>query len=93
MPEPERWAAWLQKYGEFWSKELISKNIFMKIRCPVLLLSGELDPNAPLDTVLAAYREIPDARLAISPGAPHQCFLTHFDAVWAIVRPYVKMRA
>ena len=90
-PEPERWASWLVKYGEFWSKELISKNIFMKIRCPVLLISGELDPNAPLDTVLATYREIPEAHLAIIPQAPHQCFLTHFDVVWASIRPYVGL--
>ena len=63
----------------------------MQIKAPVLLMSGELDGNAPLDTVLAAYREVPDAGLAIIPGAGHPCFLTHFDAVWSAMRRFISM--
>ena len=56
-------------------------------------MAGELDGNAPLDTVLATYREVPDAGLAIIPGAGHPCFLTHFDAVWSAMRRFFGMWA
>lgn len=91
MPEPERWAAWLKSFGDFFNRETISKNLFMKIKCPVLLIVGELDPNAPMNTVLSAYQQIPNARLAVIPGAGHACFQSHFAAVWEIVRPHVSM--
>ncbi|MDO5532283.1 alpha/beta fold hydrolase [Sutterella sp.] len=90
-PDKARWKAWLKDYGAFYSGLLVSKNIFMRIKAPVLLVSGELDGNAPLDTVLAAWREIPEARLAIIPGAPHPCFITNFDAVWAGVKPFLGL--
>lgn len=54
-------------------------------------MAGELDGNAPLDTVLATYREVPDAGLVIIPGAGHPCFLTHFDAVWSAMRRFIGM--
>ena len=54
-------------------------------------MAGELDGNAPLDTVLATYREVPDAGLAIIPGAGYPCFLTHFDAVWSAMRRFIGM--
>ena len=91
MPEPARRSEWLRAYGDFWTQEKISKNVFMQIKAPVLLMAGELDGNAPLDTVLAAYREVPDAGLAIIPGAGHPCFLTHFDAVWSSMRRFIGM--
>lgn len=90
MPEPERLQAYWDNLAEFYNNLLLAdKKLFNRIGCPLLLISGELDPNAPLDTVIAAYRMIPDSRLAIIAGAPHQVFITHFAAVWANIEPFL----
>lgn len=89
-PEPEKLQAFLNKYYEFFSNELISKELFNSIKCPVLVVAGELDKNAPLDTVINAYKMIPNAQLAIIANAPHQVFITNFDAVWANIEPFLK---
>lgn len=90
MTEPARWDAWLRAYGDFFSRLTVSKETFMSIRCPVLVMAGERDLNAPLATVIAAYNQIPDARLAIIQGAGHGCFLENFAAVWANIEPFLK---
>ena len=60
------------------------------IKCPVLVMAGELDANAPLKTVIAAYEMIPHAQLSIIPAAPHPVFLVNFPAVWASIVPFLK---
>ncbi len=90
MPEPERWQEMLRMYEAMWNSTVVSKEIFSKIKCPVLLINGERDQNSPLLTALAAYYELPDARLSIIPSAPHQCFVTNFEAVNAVVKPFVE---
>ena len=56
----------------------------------MLVLAGEKDMNAPLDTVIAAYKMLPNAQLAIIPGAPHPAFVVNFDAVWASIAPFLE---
>lgn len=91
MPEPQRLQEYWQALPTFYNDLMIAdKALFNSIQCPVLLISGELDPNAPLDTVLAAYRMIPNSRLAIIAGAPHQAMVTHFPAVWANIKPFLN---
>jgi predicted alpha/beta-hydrolase family hydrolase len=41
------------------------------IRCPVLLLSGEADPMAPVAELRKAVRQLADARLVTFPGLGH----------------------
>jgi uncharacterized protein len=42
-----------------------------RIACPVLLLSGEADPMAPIDRLREAVRLLPDARLVTFPKLGH----------------------
>jgi predicted alpha/beta-hydrolase family hydrolase len=42
-----------------------------RIRCPVLVLSGESDPFAGLDLLRTAVRRLPDARLVTWPRVGH----------------------
>ena len=42
-----------------------------RIRCPVLLLSGESDPFAKIDLLREQVRILPDARLHTYPGVGH----------------------
>lgn len=92
MPEPERLQAYWNDFYAFYNRVKVSKELFGSIHCPVLVLAGENDPNAPLATVLAAYQMIPDSRLAIIAGAGHPAFIDNFAAVWANVRPFVLER-
>ena len=42
-----------------------------RITCPVLIITGDRDPVAPLEDALDMYRTIPDAGLWIIPHAAH----------------------
>ncbi len=89
MPEPERWPEMLRMFDAFWNSAVISKDLFMKVRCPVLVMAGERDSHSPLMTTVAAYHELPDAQLSVIPGAGHACFLENFDAAWTALRPFL----
>jgi len=89
MPEPNRFEEWLTTMNQYYNTLAIGKETFTAIKCPVLVMSGELDQNAPLKSVLAAYEMIPHAQLSIIPNAPHPVFLTNFQAVWESVVPFL----
>jgi pimeloyl-ACP methyl ester carboxylesterase len=57
-----------------------------------MVMAGELDQNAPLKTVIAAYEMIPHAQLSIIPNAPHPAFLVNFPAVWASITPFLNIK-
>lgn len=89
-PQPERFDEWLLSVNCYYSTVSIGKPILGKIQCPVLVMAGEKDQNAPLKTVIAAYEMIPKAQLSIIPGAPHPAFLTNFPAVWVSMLPFLR---
>ena len=66
-----------------------SKKLFSSIRCPVLIMSGERDQNAPLATVIAAHQMIPNSQLSVIPNAGHVVFFQNFPAVWASIKPFL----
>ena len=76
----------------YYNSITVGKEIFGAIKCPVLVMAGENDGNAPLKTVIAAYEMIPHAELSIIPAAPHPVFLVNFPAVWESMKPFLKMR-
>jgi len=65
-------------------------DLFGTIHCPVLVMAGERDLNAPLATIIAAYQMIPNSQLSIIPNAPHPVFLMNFPAVWESIMPFLK---
>ena len=90
MPEPKRFDEWLVTLNKYYNSLNIGKETLGAIRCPVLVMAGELDQNAPLKTVIAAYGMLPKAQLSIIPNAPHPAFLVNFPAVWASMTPFLK---
>ncbi len=68
----------------------MSRTDFAHIQTPTLLLAGEKDQNAPLDTVLAAYRAMPKAQLAIVANAPHGVLQSDFSAAWAMIDKFLR---
>ena len=90
MPEPGRWQELWTQMADFYNSMTASKALFNSIKCPVLLVSGELDRNAPLPTIINAYNMIPNCQLSIVPNAGHVVFLENWQAVWASVAPFLK---
>ena len=91
-PEPEKLPDFLNRYYAFFNSVKVGKDLFNSIKCPVLLIAGELDANAPLDTVISAYKMLPNAQLAIIAKAPHQAFIVNYDAVWANIKPFLNSK-
>lgn len=89
-PEPERIHEWFTSINNYFNSLEIGEDIFSQVKCPVLVLAGEKDENAPLNTVLDAYRMMPDVQLAIIPNAPHPVFMVNFPAVWACMVPFLN---
>lgn len=88
-PEPEKLQSYLDDFSNFLSHELISKNVFNKIQCPVLVMAGEVDTHAPLDTVVNAYKMIPQSQLAIVANGWHTFYHENFEAAWANIKPFL----
>jgi pimeloyl-ACP methyl ester carboxylesterase len=89
-PEPKRIDEWFSTLSSYYNNLNIDQTVLGQIKCPVLVMAGEKDQNAPFDTVIAAYKMIPNAQLAIIPNAPHPAFLVNFDAVWADMKPFLN---
>jgi len=90
MPEPERIEEFWKDMENFYNTMEASKELFMSIECPVLVMSGELDRNAPLETVINAYHMIPNSQLSIIPDAGHVVFMENFSSVWASIVPFLE---
>ncbi len=90
MPQPDRMEEFLKNMADFYNTMTASKELFSTIKCPVLLISGELDRNAPLPTIINAYNMIPKSQLSIIPNTEHVVFMENFTAVWASVAPFLN---
>lgn len=86
-PEPQKTAEWFAEANKHYDQTQVGKETFANISAPVLFVVGEDDANAPLDTVIAAYRMTPNADLSVIPSAPHPVFIVNFPAVWTAVQP------
>ncbi|MXV51150.1 alpha/beta fold hydrolase [Pedobacter sp. HMF7647] len=90
MPEPKRFQEFLTKMADFYNQLQVGKELFFTIKCPVLVMAGEKDQNAPMPTIIDAYHMIPKSQLSIIPNVSHPAFLDNFPAVWASIVPFLK---
>ena len=90
MPDSTKVNSWLSMVSAYYNTLKVGKAEFEKVHCPVLLMAGELDQNAPLKTVISAYSMLPHVQLAIIPNAPHPAFQVNFPAVWACIVPFLS---
>jgi len=89
-PEPQKIDMWFSGINTYYNSLQVGQEVFQKVKCPVLLLAGELDQSAPLPTVIAAYHLFPKVQLGIIPNAPHPAFQTDFNAVWADILSFLR---
>lgn len=88
-PQHDKVTEWYKQANRQYDQTIVGKSLFQTIHAPVLVMAGEKDMNAPIDTVIAAYKMLPNAHLAIIPDAPHPAFAVNFDAVWASIAPFL----
>src|SRR5262249_2897849 len=60
-----------------------------RIRCPTLVLGGELDPICPVADSQDIAAEIPEAELRIVEGAAHGVFRDKPEEAVAIIRDFI----
>lgn len=89
-PNPQRTAQWVAQQNTAYNQTEFGAKIFSRVQSPVLLVVDEDDQNAPLDTLIAAYKMLPNADLAVIPNTPHPTFAVNFPAVWASVEPFLN---
>lgn len=89
-PEPDRIQEWYQQATHYFNQLEIKEDYLKNIKAPTLILAGEKDQNAPLDTIISAYKAIPNAQLAIVANAPHPVFQINFPAVWSNIKNFLE---
>lgn len=90
MPEPRRWNEVLSKLSKLYNEDFMSAETFQKIKCPVLVMSGDRDAYHSMEDVLKCAKAIPNAQLSIIPGCNHVVFFCNFPAVWEAISPFLK---
>jgi pimeloyl-ACP methyl ester carboxylesterase len=90
MPEPARWNESLSKLNKLYNEDYVSTETFSKIKCPVLVMSGDRDSNHALEDVVRSAKAIKGSRLSIIPGCSHVVFFCNFPAVWEAIYPFLK---
>ena len=88
-PEPNRTQEFYDSYMKFWNGMSVGKEVFSKIKCPVLLMVGDEDDHAPVVTVLEAHQLIPNSRLCVIPKAWHSAFNDNYDVVRPAILQFV----
>jgi pimeloyl-ACP methyl ester carboxylesterase len=90
MPEPKQWNDVLAKLNKLYNEDYVSTETFSKIKCPVLVMSGDRDDYQSVESVVKCARAIPHSQLSIIAGCHHVVFFCNFPAVWEAVQPFLK---
>jgi len=90
MPEPGRWNEALSKLNKLYNEDYMSNETFEKIKCPVLIMSGDRDSYHSVEEVLRCAKAIKNSRLSIIPGCSHVVFFCNFPAVWEAINPFLN---
>ncbi len=90
MPEPDRWGESLSMLNKLYNDDYVSAETFEKIKCPVLVMSGDQDAYYTVDRITTVAKLVPKSQLSIIPGCHHVVFFCNFPAVWESIRPFVQ---
>lgn len=89
MPEPERWGQCLAWLNTLYNDDFLSKETFIKIKCPVLVMGGETDRYHSVEAVTKVSKMIPGSRLSVISGCGHVVISCNFPAVWENIKPFI----
>lgn len=91
-PDNAQFKAWYERQTQYYNSAELSQTLFEQVKVPTLLIAGEDDQNVPLDSIIRAYKWLPNADLAIIANTPHPTFLANFPAVWAAIEPFLNQK-
>jgi len=89
-PQPERLQEFFTKYMQFWHNMEIGNELFSSIKCPVLLIVGDEDDHASIESVMKAFEMIPNSRVCVIPKAWHPAFLDNPELTWTATYQFLK---
>ena len=77
---PDSWKTLLKQLSVLWTTPLnYTSGDFQKITEPLLILNGDRDEAFSLEEAVEMYHMVPNAELAIAPGATHLFYMTRPD--------------
>jgi len=90
MPEPERFAEFVDKLGAVWKKDVyVTPEVISAISCPTMVMAGEAD-GCPVERYVQMYRKLKKGSLSIIPGSDHLVLMNKPKLVEEIVLDYLK---
>ncbi len=92
MPEPHRWDESLKMLNDLYNNSVVSEETFKKIRCPVLVMSGDGDEYSSPEECLKAHQFLSDSRLSIIPDCGHVILYCNFPAVWESMKIFLGFK-
>lgn len=90
MPEPNRWNESLSMSNNMYNNDPITEEVFSKIKCRTLIMSGDKDEYLSVENMVKAYRYIEKSELSIIAGCGHVVFFCNFPSVWATIEPFLS---
>jgi len=86
---PEGWKTLLKQIKPMWNAQLnYTPGDFAKVTAPTLALLGDRDGFVPVEEGVRMYRLLPNAELAVVPGADHMQFIFSPPRI-AVVQPLI----
>jgi len=91
MPEPNRFAEWVDRLKEVWLTPVwISEDKVAAIKCPVMIVGGDRDDYARTESFLENYKLIPNSRLMILPNSGHVSLILQPAVLNGFIIPFLK---
>lgn len=89
MPEPDRWGESLDMLNDLYNQSFVSEETFSKIKCPVLVMSGDGDEYSSPEECAKVHEYLANSQLSIIPGCGHVIMYCNFPAVWASMKVFL----
>ena len=91
MPEPERFAEFVDKMREALLIPIkVSDEQLSQLSQPVLIIVGDRDEYAPVETYVDMYKSIPNAQLLVLPESGHVSLLYNKSMLSEYIIPFLQ---
>jgi pimeloyl-ACP methyl ester carboxylesterase len=91
MPEPNRYAEWVDRLKEVWLTPVwVAEDKVAAIQCPVLIVGGDRDDYARTESFVENYKMIKNSRLLILPNSGHVSLILQLPLLNDFIIPFLK---
>jgi pimeloyl-ACP methyl ester carboxylesterase len=91
MPEPNRFAEWVDRLKEAWLTPVwVGEDKVAAIQCPVLIVGGDRDDYARTESFIENYKLIKNSRLLILPNSGHVALILQPALLNDFIIPFLK---